>query len=1691
MPDSPKSRLGKYELLEEIGDGAEGRIFKARCVENGVPDVTVGELVALKRLRQTGSESQSQIFTRTSRILRALNHPNIVRYKDSFIGTDEALDEEVYCLVTELLEGQTLKELMDKNKTGLPWDHARSIIIETLQALEHAAKNGVVHRDLKPSNIYLTHSGDVKLIDFGIARHEDSGATTTSTGALLGSFDFMAPDFVLSQEASFRGDQQSDIFSFGVCLYQILTGTLPYPPLGGNAQIAYFQRYVNPDKLPKVKYSHSSFNVLRGMRACLEKCLTPNRELRYKTFADLLATVQQIQRRSIQHGDAEKYEYLEYIGKGGFGKVFRARRLSDGKEVAVKEVLADRNSSRFIREAKMLKMTQHPHLVQYLDFIEMSEQGMGEERRLFLILEYLPGMPESGLNYRIKMSPGGLDPVETLRVFESFLDCLDYLHQNTIIHRDIKPGNLYAPAQAPDRAKIFDLGIAHDTDGTKTHGQVPGTLDYMPAEFSKQGGERGSPQSDIYSMGVTLFQALTGKLPLPRLPDDEKTAWTTWYVRSEKPQEISYEYPVFSAHPELKELLHKALAFLPQDRFPSAKVMRNEIRAVLENWEQAIKKEAYEKHLTEARSELDKPNYEEAVRHARLALDSWSEGTEARQLLDRIEIERLRRTQYDTALSDAKTELDKNNVDAAARYVRLALAVWPEGAEAKQFLDGIETARQRRIQYEALVAAARKDLDRDDLAAATRQAKEALTLWPGGVEATQLLEKIEAEQQRKARYDEAIAAAQEALDKNELDDASSKAQMALEYRPDNTVARQLLDRIETERLRRIQYDTALIAAKAEFEKDNIDVATRHVRLALEVWPEGMEAREFLEQMESERQRRTQYESAMTAARRALELDNLDEAIQKTEQALQTRPDQAEAKEFLAKLLTDQDKITRYESTIASAREAIEREKLDEAAQKTQLALAIWPNKLEAKRLLERIETEKRRKAEFDTAIADSKRALEQKDFEQARSRIESALKVRGKDPAALELLALIEKSLREKAEEEPQTVVTFLDEPKTLATVVEPPVVEEAKTAAALVEPPSEKAGTGPGVATPVAPEVAPPPPEPIPVVEPPKAGPPPAPPAPPPPPKAGPAPASAPKPEPARQPIPLPVAPPIEPERRKKKSKTPVLLPIAACLVIGLGIVGWILFSKKPSAPQTAATPPAPAAPGMPAPMLVLRTPAPLKIQENESKIDLSFAVQNSSNPRITFSMDDGLAKVLSCPSSASGANATVSLARLGHVPFGGSGKLTVSVSGGSTQSYEVEVAPRPLALVLYGETTFTHDVNDRGFISIPCTARNIDGLAVASDNKKLLPDNKISFNPATTPNGRAEIRLQAMPGYAGEAKIFITNGNSGKDLLPVSYNLVLKTSGQPTPPRLETALALNLNQDKVYNITGQEGSDYFRPEELSLATVGMDRDLLAANPIQMQGGKFTMPVRTLKSGTARIELLLTAPNGTSVRKTIVATIEAPPAPAPLSRTWANSIGMTFAWVPALPGSTGAWTDRSGGGWVEQTEVTQDQFSRLLHSNPSTFHEAGRGNCPVETVSMNDAKRFCAELNRLEGASLPTGWRYAIPTEDQWEFFAKDTSATPEYAYFLKSDPEPKKPEAVKQLRANQFLLFDVLGNVAELTDTPWPDKPDHYVCRGGGYQSPTDTIQPRRADIFDPTYLQFIEPKPDVGFRVILIHP
>ena len=360
-------------------------------------------------------------------------------------------------------------------------------------------------------------------------------------------------------------------------MYYTLAASLPFPPLGENAHARWIMRWLGKNP-PVAKYTQPAFEILSRARSCILQCINPDRAARFKTFAEVRAAFAKIHYRRIMQGEVV-YELTELLGKGGFGKVYLARHTGTGAVVAIKYLYSNGQDARFKREQKILKEYPHRYLTRYLDFIE--EPVRGDECKLYLVMEYLEGMPGASLRDRIKQSDGGLDPVEAMHLFVGYLDALEPLHQHEIIHRDIKPGNLYALAGKPEQARIFDLGIAHDQLGTVTNGRVPGTLDYMPPEFAMLESGRGSPQSDIYSLGVTFYQALTGELPFPRLPGNANDGYAAFLRRSEHSLLVNYDFPAFKTHPALADITSRALAHNPRNRPASAAAMRDEIRQVM------------------------------------------------------------------------------------------------------------------------------------------------------------------------------------------------------------------------------------------------------------------------------------------------------------------------------------------------------------------------------------------------------------------------------------------------------------------------------------------------------------------------------------------------------------------------------------------------------------------------------------------------------------------------------------------------------------------------------------------------------------------------------------------------------------------------------------------------------------------------------------------------------------------------------------------------------------------------------------------------------------------------------------------------------------------------------------------------------------------------------------------------------
>jgi len=203
---------GRYELIEKIGGGGMAVVYKAKCH-------LLNRFVALKILRPEFVEDEEFVyrFKRESQSAASLSHQNIVNIYD--VGQED----DIHYIVMEYVKGETLKDYIRRNKRLSP-EKATRIAIQICSALDHAHKNHIIHRDIKPQNILVGQDGTIKVTDFGIARAATSSTVTMSGTNVIGSVHYFSPE----QARGGFIDEKSDIYSLGIALYEMVTGTVPF-----------------------------------------------------------------------------------------------------------------------------------------------------------------------------------------------------------------------------------------------------------------------------------------------------------------------------------------------------------------------------------------------------------------------------------------------------------------------------------------------------------------------------------------------------------------------------------------------------------------------------------------------------------------------------------------------------------------------------------------------------------------------------------------------------------------------------------------------------------------------------------------------------------------------------------------------------------------------------------------------------------------------------------------------------------------------------------------------------------------------------------------------------------------------------------------------------------------------------------------------------------------------------------------------------------------------------------------------------------------------------------------------------------------------------------------------------------------------------------------------------------------------
>jgi serine/threonine-protein kinase len=269
-----KRVITHYEIFEKIGEGGMGVVFKAK-------DLRLDRIVAVKMLpdNKFAAPSLRERFLREARTASSLNHPNIVTIYEV------ESSEGSHLIVMEYVKGKSLSQILQPR--GLPLTNALSYAIQVADGIAKAHSAGIIHRDLKPSNIMVTEDGIVKILDFGLAKRFDTPETDSSTrtidetltdpGAIMGSVSYMSPEQALGKPL----DARSDIFSFGVVLYEMFTGMRPFE---GKSPMVTLQK-IQIEPAPKLRMNRPE--IPEALENIVQKALEKDLTRRWGTMSAL------------------------------------------------------------------------------------------------------------------------------------------------------------------------------------------------------------------------------------------------------------------------------------------------------------------------------------------------------------------------------------------------------------------------------------------------------------------------------------------------------------------------------------------------------------------------------------------------------------------------------------------------------------------------------------------------------------------------------------------------------------------------------------------------------------------------------------------------------------------------------------------------------------------------------------------------------------------------------------------------------------------------------------------------------------------------------------------------------------------------------------------------------------------------------------------------------------------------------------------------------------------------------------------------------------------------------------------------------------------------------------------------------------------------------------------------------------
>ena len=714
-----------------------------------------------------------------------------------------------------------------------------------------------------------------------------------------------------------------------------------------------------------------------------------------------------------------KYEILSILGRGGMGVVYKAVDPRLDRMVAIKMMTVGYAEDpdllkRFHREAQSTASLQHPNIVTVYD----TDQQDGSP---YLVMEYLEGESLDAILTSHRL----LTAAEKIHYVLEACHGLSYAHGRGIVHRDIKPGNIMVLKDGS--AKLVDFGIAHVASNTLTRtGQIMGSVNYMSPEQIH--GRAVDARTDIFSLGVVLYQLFTNSLPF----EGDSSASTLLKIIHEPPPPMT---EFLAGHPkELESIILRALAKNRDERYQTADELALDLSQVYEQ----LKQDLVTRHLQEAEDAWGKGNSKQARAWLQQLLKLDQKHTKAirlmrevQQTIEKEETEAMARQLQ----ASAEESFSRGEYDAALQFLEQAAANETLAPQMAKFYDQVKEAKVKGEELQRVLRRAEEAHERGDLETAKQAADEALEINSDNTQAKALYRLIHrdwVERSRQRQLESLLQSARKEVGARNLTAAISMLKQAEALDPQGTQVRALLDEIATEREQeRQRRELAQISREVEDALNHDDFETASVKLeeGLRQFPQDRalgQLKALADRQRAAAERKAFVSQQIAAARQLLDASQANDALALMQEAVKKAPREPQLETLLAmvqELVVRNEQEQRRKELERIGRqvdEALSREDYSAALSEISDGLRRFPGErslTQLKELAEKQRVDAEQKAFIREQIASARQLLDADQAAKARALLQTALRKVPQEPQLDALLTMVqERVARDEAE---------------------------------------------------------------------------------------------------------------------------------------------------------------------------------------------------------------------------------------------------------------------------------------------------------------------------------------------------------------------------------------------------------------------------------------------------------------------------------------------------------------------------------------------------------------------------------------------------------------------------------------------------------------------------------------------------